>query len=92
MHNDRVGSVERLAVGREPFGRRLRPGAAGPTSPSHAAAARGRSPSQGTDAAEARGVGTGSGRVSSTAPATNACQRFPRTGVRVRATTVSPQS
>lgn len=90
--NDRVGSVERLAVGREPFGRRLGPGDAGTASPSHAAAARGRSPPQGTDAAEARGVGTGGGRVSSAAPAAHARQRFPRTGVRVRATAVGPQS
>lgn len=90
MYNDRVGSFERLAVGREPFCRRLGPGAAGPTPPSYVAAARGRSPPQGTDAAEARGVGTGGRRVSSTAPATNARQRFPRTGVRVRTTAVSP--
>lgn len=89
--HDRVRRVERLTIGREPFGRRLGPGGAGPAPPSqHAAAARCHPSSQGTDATEARGIGTGDGRVSATASAADACHRFPSADVRVRATTVSP--
>lgn len=88
---NRVGRVERLAVGREPFGRGLGPGGAEPASPSYAAATRGRSPSQGTGAAEARGVGTGGRRVSATAAAAVARQRLQPTDVRVRAATAIGQ-
>jgi hypothetical protein len=82
----RVRCVERLAVGREPFGRGLGPRGTRPAPPSHASAARGRSPSpQGTGAPQASGVRTGDGLVSTTAPATDAGQRFPSSGVCLRA-------
>lgn len=89
-----VGSVERLAIRREPFGRRLGPGGARPAPPSHPAAARSRPPQpQGTSAPETRGVRTGGRLVSAAAAAANAGHRFPPSDVRVRPTAVvDPQS
>jgi len=95
VYDDRVGRVERLAVGREPFGRGLGPGGAGGLRPppSHvAASARGRigpPSSQGTGAAQARGLGAGGGRgraAAAAAASAAAGRRF--SPARVRATGV----